>query len=106
MATPFDNLDRLRAMAAKDQQTWDLSPNDVLAIDMAVGILELIVHADREHNGDLEMYDVDDDETPKMLSVGMRHEFYGETAFECFAKGAEQLRKDAAVLSERNEESK
>jgi hypothetical protein len=88
----FDKLDRLRAMTAKGQQTWDLSPKDVAAIQMAVDVLELLVHADRSHNGDLEMYDVDDAETPKMLCVGSSDEHYGETAFECFVKGAESLR--------------
>ena len=88
----FDKLDRLRAMTAKWQQTWDLSPKDVAAIQMAVDVLELLVHADRSHNGDLEMYDVDSVETPKMLCVGSEDEHYGETAFECFVNGAEALR--------------
>ena len=88
----FDRLDRLRAMVTKGQQTWDLSPKDVQAIQMAVDVLELLVHADRQHDGHLEMYDVDDQETPKMLCVGADDEHYGETAFECFVSAGAALR--------------
>ena len=89
----FDRLDRLRAMAEDNGGTWDLSPNDKAAIQLAVDVLELLVDADRRHNGDLEMYDVDDKETPKMLCVGGNDEHYGETCFECFVKGAIALRQ-------------
>ena len=88
----FDKLDRMRAMVRKGQQTWDLSPKDVQAIQMAVDVLELLVHADREHSGHLEMYDVDNAETPKMLCIGMSDEHYGETAFECFVLAGAALR--------------
>ena len=85
-------LDRLRGMVTKGQQTWDLSPKDVQAIQMAVDVLELLVHAARQHAGHLEMYDVDNEETPKMLCVGMSDEHYGETAFECFISAGAALR--------------
>lgn len=88
----FDKLDRLRGMVTKGQQTWDLSQKDVEAIQMAVDVLELLIHADRQHDGDLEMYDVNDEKTPKMLCIGSSDEHYGETAFECFVAGGAALR--------------
>lgn len=88
----FDKLSRLEAMVSKNQQTWDLSTNDVSAIQMAVDVLNLLIHADREHAGHLEMYDVDDKETPKMLCIGASDEHYGETAFECFVSAGASLR--------------
>lgn len=46
MQTMFEKLDRLRAMVAKGQQTWDLSPKDVEAIQMAVDVFELLAESD------------------------------------------------------------
>ena len=85
-------FDRLRAMVTKGQQTWDLSPKDVQAIQMAVDVLELLVPAVRPHQAHLDIYDVDDQETPKMLCVGADDEHYGETAFECFVSAGAALR--------------
>lgn len=85
MSEAFERLERLRAMIQPGQQTWDLSERDVQAIRMAVGVIEVIIDADRNHEGHLETYDVDSVENPKMLQVG-RSEFYGETAFECFLR--------------------
>jgi hypothetical protein len=89
----FDNLDRLRTMAKSKAGTSGFSKLDLLALQMAVGICELLIDADRRHNGDLEMHDVDDQEKPKMLCVGGREEHYGGTCFDCFVKGAEALRQ-------------
>ena len=89
----FDNLDRLRAMARSKAGTSGFSKLDLLALQMAVDICDLLIDADRHHNGDLEMHDVDDEETPKMLCIGGDDEHYGETCFECFVKGAEALRQ-------------
>jgi len=88
----FDKLDRLRAMTAPRQQTWDLSPKDVAAIQMAVDILELIEKADRLHEGDLETFDADSDGEPKMLLIGADNEFYGESTFECFVKASKEMK--------------
>lgn len=82
------NLDRLKAMAKKKPGTSGFSREDLAAIKMAVDVLELLVDADRCHNGDLEMHDVDSNETPKMLCVGGSEEYYGETCFDCFVHGA------------------
>jgi hypothetical protein len=82
------NLDRLKAMAKKKPGTSGFSRENLAAIQMAVDVLELIIDADRCHSGDLEMHDVDSEETPKMLCVGGSEEYYGETCFECFINGA------------------
>ena len=87
----FKNLNRLKAMAKKKPGTSGFSRENLAAIQMAVNVLEFIVDADRCHSGDLEMHDVDSEETPKMLCVGGSEEYYGETCFECFINGAEFL---------------
>lgn len=45
--TDDEMLDRLRAMSAPDQQTWDLSPNDQAAIAWAVDTIESALNEDR-----------------------------------------------------------
>ena len=85
-----DKIRRLRAMASPGQQSWDLSPNDVEAIQLAAAVLSMIESADDHHYGHVEMYDVDtdgDNEFRKMLQVGT-NEFYGMNALECFEKAA------------------
>ncbi len=89
----FEKLDRLKAMAKSKPGTSGFSRADLAAIQMAVDVLEFIVDADRLHDGDLEMFDVESDETPKMLCVGGSEEYYGETCFECFIRGAFVLRE-------------
>jgi len=81
-------ISRLRAMAEPGQQAWDFSTNDAAAIRLAADVLSMIEAADDDHNGHLEMYDVDtdgDNEFLKMLQVGTE-EFYGMNALECFEK--------------------
>jgi len=98
MQTTFEKIDRLRAMVAKGQQTWDLSPKDVEAIQMAVDVFELLAESD-----DVETYDIDlesypddtpeDMRLPKMLKIGFDDEHYGHETLDCFVKGAEAARK-------------
>lgn len=98
----FAHLDELRSMAKMRPGTSGFSRSQLAAIKMAVEIIELIVLADREHNGDLEMHDVDvlDEHgnidsgiEPKMLCVGGVNEFYGSTALDCFLKASREMRK-------------
>jgi hypothetical protein len=89
----FEKLDRLRAMAKSKPGTSGFSGADLAAIQMAVDVLDFIVDADRNHNGDLVVCDVDCDKTPKMLGVGSSAEYYGETAFECFIRGAYEVKQ-------------
>ena len=93
----FEKLDKLRAMAKKRPGTSGFSRAELSAIQLAVDVLEFLIDTDRMHNGDLEMYDIESDETPKMLCVGGSEEYYGETCFECFVKAA-------AVQTETNKE--
>ena len=92
-----DKISRLTSMCEKGQQTWDLSPNDVEAIRLAVDLLNVIQASDEDHGGQLDIYDVDtsedgdDSEDVKMLRVG-DEEFYGRTVLECFLKAGESLR--------------
>ena len=88
-----ERLSRLRAMVADNQQTWDLSQKDTEAIQMAVDVLDLLSMVDMNFNGYLEMYDVDDDETPRLLGTGDAEEYYGETTLECFVKAGEAISK-------------
>lgn len=97
----FENLHILRKMAKSRPGTSGFSRSDLAAIQMAVDILELLVDADRRHNGDLEMHYVDDKETPKMLCIGGVDEHYGETCFECFAKAAKALHDLKSQIEER-----
>lgn len=46
-----DALSRLRAMIAPDQQTWDLSPNDVAALTWAVNRIEAAKQAANSKKG-------------------------------------------------------
>ena len=84
----LENLDRLKAMAKKKPGTSGFSRENLAAIQMAVDVLELIIDADRCHSGDLETYNINSDETPKMLCVGGSEEYYGKTCFECFINAA------------------
>jgi hypothetical protein len=91
-----DKIDRLRSMSKPGQQTWDLSPNDVEAIRLAVNVLSVIQAADEDHGGNLDVYDIDTsededkEENQKMLNIG-NSEFYGSTVMECFVKAGESL---------------
>ena len=98
----FDRLDRLRAMSKKKPGTSGFSRAEIEAIQMAVDILDLLVDVDRSHGGDLEMYDVDDKDTPKMLCIGGSDEHYGETCFECFVNAAKALERLKSQADERH----
>jgi len=97
----FDKLFRLREMTYKRPGTSGFSRSDIEAIQMAVDVLDLLVDIDRNHNGDLEMFDVDDEESPKMLCIGGHDEHYGETCFECFVKAAKALESTKTRRDER-----
>ena len=86
-----DNLDRLRAMIKKGQQTWDLSPSDVAAITMAVQVLSVIEAADADHDGIFSTRNVyDNDPHFKRLKVAATHT-HGITTMDCFRRAGEKL---------------
>lgn len=87
-----EKLDRLRAMVAEGQQTWDLNEKDVAAIKFAVEVLEVISNADEFHDGDIETYDLESDKSPKLLCIGMgEYEFQGRSALDCFVEASKKL---------------
>ena len=80
-----DHASRLRAMIGPvGQQTWDLSPNDVKAITLAVRVLSVIEHCDKNGH-QIESYDLGNCDEPTVLQAGDRT-FYGKTLLECFDK--------------------
>lgn|GEM_PF-2107344 len=86
-----DSLDRLRAMIKPGQQTWDLSPNDVAAITMAVQVLSVIEAADGDHEGSLTAGNVyPDNPFFKRIQIGDVQTF-GATTMECFRAAGEKL---------------
>ncbi len=90
-------------MAQKQGGTSGFSKLDLLAIQMAVDICELLIDADRRHNGDLEMYDVDDEETPKMLCVVATLSTMVSRVLNVLLKGAEALRRVSLTSAKRYE---
>ena len=81
-----DHASRLRAMIGPaGQQTWDLSPNDVKAITLAVRVLSVIEHCDKTGET-IESYNLDLVVDSAMLQIGFDREFYGKTLLECFDK--------------------
>ena len=86
-----DSLDRLRAMIKPRQQTWDLSPNDVAAITMAVQVLSVIEAADADHEGSLTAGNgYPDNPFFKRIQIGDVQTF-AATTMECFRAAGERL---------------
>jgi hypothetical protein len=94
----IDHLGRLRAMIAPGQQTWDLSPNDVEAIAMAVRVLDVIAFLDKPH---CRMDLIDSNKVGKVLALETRsddsctivsgRQFRGETWLECFSEAGRSI---------------
>lgn len=80
-----DKVSRLRAMAQHGQQTWDLSPKDTEAIQLAANVLNLIelldVHGKWIESGPCES-------GATVLLVG-GIEFEAGSHLECFAQASQ-----------------
>lgn len=46
MESTWDKIQRLEMMVDPDQQKWDLSPNDIAAIEKAISLIREFVPAD------------------------------------------------------------
>jgi len=98
----FDRLDRLRKMSQERPGTSGFSRYDIEAIQMAVDVLDLLVYADRSHEGNLIMLHTADSAKPKTLVIGRNEKHYGETCFECFVKAARTLQALKSQADERS----
>lgn len=80
-----DQVSRLRAMASGDgRTTWDLSENDVEAIETAVKVLSVMESADQRHKW-IETSPIAGGINPVSLCIGTE-EFDSTTTIGCFVK--------------------